>query len=104
MWRDADDADLCAEMARIGGDLAGAWRRARERATCTLRTLLIGRRQQLMRERQDDVDIRHVEELLELLEAGVFLASEPINSREGRYSNLFEAPGRVLCRRLAISV
>ena len=60
---DAEDADLCAEMSRIGGDLAERGGARLKEPRVQARTIPIGQRQQPMREREDDVHIRHVEEL-----------------------------------------
>ena len=60
---DAQDADLRAEMARIGRDLAQRRRTGAGRARCTGARHCDRRAEQRMREREDDVDIRHVEQL-----------------------------------------
>src|SRR5262249_32477203 len=61
--QDAEHADLRAEMARISRDLAER-RRARVKE-CRVQTgaIPIGQRQGAVREREDDVDVRHVEQL-----------------------------------------
>ena len=60
---DAQHADLGAEMPRVGGDLAERRRARLEEPGVQARTIPIGQRQQRMREREDDVHIRHVEQL-----------------------------------------
>ena len=60
---DAQHADLRAEMARVGGDLAERGRARLEEPGVQARTIPIGQRQQRMRQREDDVHIRHVEQL-----------------------------------------
>ena len=60
---DAQHADLRAEMARIGGDLAERRRARLEEPGVQAGAVSIGQRQQRMREREDDVHIRHVEQL-----------------------------------------
>ena len=60
---DAQHADLRAEMPRIGRDLAERRRARLEEPGVQARAIPIGQRQQRMREREDDVHIRHVEQL-----------------------------------------
>ena len=60
---DAQHADLRAEMPRVGGDLAERRRARLEEPRVQARAVPIGQRQQRMREREDDVHIRHVEQL-----------------------------------------
>ena len=60
---DAEDADLRAEMARVGGDLTERRRARLEEPGVQTRGVAIGQRQQRMRQREDDVHIRHVEQL-----------------------------------------
>ena len=75
---DAQHADLGAEMPRVGGDFAERRRARLEEPRVQTRTIPIGQRQQRMRQREDDVHIRHVEELplarLEPALAGLRLA------------------------------
>src|ERR1700674_3112739 len=61
--KDAQDADLRTEVARVRGDLAQRRGARLEEPRVQARTIPIGQRQQRMREREDDVHIRHVEEL-----------------------------------------
>jgi len=60
---DAQDADLGPEMSRVGGDLAERRRARLEEPRVQRRAIPIAQRQQRMREREDDVHIRHVEQL-----------------------------------------
>src|ERR1700675_3132662 len=50
-------------MPRVGGDFAERRRTRLEEPRVQAPTVAIGQRQQPMREREDDVHIRHVEEL-----------------------------------------
>ena len=59
---DAQHADLRAEMPRVGGDLAERGGARLEEPGVQPGAVPIGQRQQRMREREDDVHIRHVEE------------------------------------------
>ena len=59
---DAEHADLRAEMARVGGDLTERRRARLKEPRVQARAIPIGQGQQPMREREDDVDVRHVEE------------------------------------------
>ncbi len=59
---DAEHADLGAEMPRIGRDLAKRGRADLEEPCVQTGTVPINQRQQRMRQREDDVHIRHVEE------------------------------------------
>ena len=58
---DAEYADLRTEMARVGGDLAEGRRTRVEEPGVQPRTIPIRQREQRMRQREDDVHIRHVE-------------------------------------------
>ena len=84
---DAQHADLGAEMSRIGGDLAERRRARLKEPRVQARTIPIGQRQERMRQREDDVHIRHVEQLplarLEPALAGLRLAlrAVPIPTR-----------------------
>ena len=60
---DAQHADLRAEMSRVGRDLAERRRARLEEPGVQARAIPIGQRQQRMREREDDVHVRHVEQL-----------------------------------------
>ena len=60
---DAQYADLRTEMARVGRDLAERRCARVEEAGVQARAIPIGQRQQAMREREDDVHIRHVEQI-----------------------------------------
>jgi hypothetical protein len=59
----AQDADLRAEMPRVGGDFAERGRARLQEPGVQPRTIAIGQRQQRMRQREDDVHIRHVEQV-----------------------------------------
>src|SRR5262245_8301259 len=60
---DAHDADLRTEMARVGGDLLeGGGTRLKEPRVQT-RAVPIDERQERMGQGEDDVHIRHLEEL-----------------------------------------
>ena len=61
--QDAQHADLRAKMPRVRRDLAERCRARLEEPRVQARTIPIGQREQRMREREDDVHIRHVEEL-----------------------------------------
>ena len=56
--------DLGAEMLRVGGDLEQGGRAQLKQPRVELRRIPIPERQQRMREREDDVHIRHVEHVL----------------------------------------
>ena len=60
---DAEDADLCTEVARVGGDLTQRGRTRLEEPGVELCGVAIAERQQRMRQREDDMHVRHVEEL-----------------------------------------
>ena len=60
---DAEDANLRAEMARVGRDLAERRRAGVKEPRVQARAIPIGQGQQPMREREDDVHIRHVEQV-----------------------------------------
>ena len=60
---DAQDADLSAEMSGIGRDLAERRCARLEEPGVQAGAVPIGQRQQRMRQREDDVHIRHVEQL-----------------------------------------
>ena len=60
---DAQHANLRAEVARVGGDLAERRRARLEEPRVQPSAVPIGQRQERMREREDDVHIRHVEQL-----------------------------------------
>jgi hypothetical protein len=60
---DAQDANLRAEMSRVGRDLAEGRRTRLEEPGVQARAIPIGQGQQPMREREDDVHIRHVEQI-----------------------------------------
>ena len=60
---DAEDADLRPQMARVGGDLAQRGRTRLKEPGVQLRGVAIAQRQQRMRERKDDMHVRHVEQL-----------------------------------------
>ena len=59
----AQHADLRAEMSRIGGDLAERGGARLKEPGVQSGTIPIDQRQEPMREREDDVHIRHVEQL-----------------------------------------
>jgi hypothetical protein len=61
--KDAQHADLRPEMSRIGGDLAKRRRARLKEPSVQPGTIPIHQRQEPMREREDDVHIRYVEEL-----------------------------------------
>ena len=60
---DAEDADLCTEVARVGGDLTQRGRTRLKEPGVQLCGVAIAERQQRMRQREDDMHVRHVEEL-----------------------------------------
>src|SRR5215207_4975935 len=60
---DAQDADLGAEMTGIGGDLTERRRARLKEPRVQPGPVSIGQGQERMREREDDVHIRHIEEL-----------------------------------------
>jgi len=60
---DAQDANRRAKMLRVGRDLAECRRARLKEPRVQARAIPIGQRQQPMREREDDVHIRHVEQL-----------------------------------------
>ena len=60
---DAQHADLGAEMAWVRGDLAERRRARLKEPGVQTGAVPIGQRQERMREREDDVHIRHVEQL-----------------------------------------
>src|SRR4051812_45139381 len=60
---DAEDADRGAKMSRIGGDLTERRRARLKEPRVQTGPVPIGQGQERMREREDDVHIRHVEEL-----------------------------------------
>jgi hypothetical protein len=60
---DAQYANLGTELSRVGRDLAEGRGARLEEAGVEAGAIPIGQRQQSMREREDDVHIRHVEEL-----------------------------------------
>src|SRR5437870_2718213 len=60
---DTEDADFTAEMARVGGDLAEGGRARLKEPRVQAGTIPIDQRQQGVRQREDDVHIRHVEQL-----------------------------------------
>ncbi len=60
---DAQHADLRAEMARVGGDLAERRRARLKEPGVQTGAVPIGQRQEPMRQREDDVHIRHVEQI-----------------------------------------
>lgn len=61
--KDAQDPDLRAEMARISRHRAESRRAGVEEPRVQTGTMPIRQRQERVREREDDVDIRHVEEV-----------------------------------------
>src|ERR1700736_2586159 len=85
--QDAQHADLGAEMPRVSRDLAECRRARLEEPRVQACTIPIGQWEQRMRKREDDVHIRHVEELplarLEPALAGLRLAlrAVPIPTR-----------------------
>jgi hypothetical protein len=60
---DAQHADLGAKMARVGGDLAERRRACLEEPGVQAGAIAIGQRQERMRQREDDVHIRHIEQI-----------------------------------------
>src|SRR5918995_502382 len=60
---DAQHADLGSEMPRIRGDLAQGRRAGLKQPRVQRSAVAIRQRQQIMREREDDVHIRHVAQL-----------------------------------------
>ena len=60
---DAEHANLGTEMAGVGGDLTERRRAGLEEPRVQTSAVPIDQRQEPMREREDDVDVRHVEEL-----------------------------------------
>jgi len=60
---DAEHANLRTEMAGVGGDLAERRRAGLKEPRVQTSAVPIGQRQEPMREREDDVDVGHVEEL-----------------------------------------
>ena len=61
--QDAEDADLGTEVARVGGHLAQRRRTRLKEPGVQLRRVAIAERQQRVRQREDDMHVRHVEEL-----------------------------------------
>ena len=61
--KDAQHTDLRTEMPRIGCDLAKGRGARLEEPGVQPRTIPIGQWQQRMRQREDDVHIRHVEQI-----------------------------------------
>ena len=61
--KNAQDADLRAQMTRVGGDLAQRGRTRVKEPGVQLRRVAIAERQQRVRQRENDVHVRHVEEL-----------------------------------------
>ena len=60
---DAEHANLRTEMAGVGGDLTERRRAGLKEPGVQTSAVPIGQRQEPMREREDDVDVWHVEEL-----------------------------------------
>ncbi len=60
---DAEHANLCSEMSRIGGDLSKCGGARLKEPRVQLGAIPIHQGQERMREREDDVHIRHVEQL-----------------------------------------
>ena len=60
---DAQHADLRAQVARVGGDLAQRRRTRLKEPGVQPRGVAIAERQQCVRQREDDVHVRHVEQL-----------------------------------------
>ena len=60
---DAEHTDLGPEMTGIGGDLTERRRPRLEEPGVQPRTIPISQREQRMRQREDDVHIRHVEQI-----------------------------------------
>ena len=58
-----EDADLCPQMARVGGDLPQRRRTRLKQPGVQLRGVAITQRQQRMRQRKDDMHVGDVEEL-----------------------------------------
>ena len=61
--KNAEDPDLGAQMSGIGRDLAERRRARLEQPGVQAGTIPIAERQERMRQREDDVDIRHVEQV-----------------------------------------
>jgi hypothetical protein len=61
--KDAQDSDLGPEMAWFGGDVAKRRRARVKQPGVQTGAVAIGDREEPMREREDDVDVRHVEQL-----------------------------------------
>jgi hypothetical protein len=60
---DAQDANLRAEMSRVGRDLAECRRARLKEPRVHADAVPIGQGQQAMRQREDDVHVRHVEQI-----------------------------------------
>ena len=60
---DAEDADLRAQVTRVGGDLAQRGRTRLKEPGVQPRGVAVAQRQQRVRQREDDMHVRHVEEL-----------------------------------------
>ena len=61
--QDAQDADLGAQMARARGHLSQGGGTSLKEPRVQLRRVPVAQRQQCVGEREDDVDVRHVEQL-----------------------------------------
>ena len=61
--KNAEDPDLGAQMSGIGRDLAERRRARLEEPGVQAGTIPIAERQERMRQREDDVHIRHVEQV-----------------------------------------
>src|SRR4029434_3238487 len=59
----AEDADLCAEVARVVGDLTQRGRTRLKEPGAQLGSIAIAEPQHSMRQLEDDMDVGHVEEL-----------------------------------------
>ena len=71
---DAEDADLRAQVTRVGGHLASRRRTRLQQPGVQARGVAIAQWQERMRQREDDRDVRHVEEL-------TFPGGEPSGAR-----------------------
>lgn len=60
--KNAEEADLCAEMFRIGGDLQHRFRAGPEQQVVNQFGVPVTQRIQFMRQREDHMEVRHAEQ------------------------------------------